>query len=252
VCGVQFETLSLFSSLHYGEFHQRVKNGYPRTQEKEPLAEVFEGPQGAGLRGEVAAFDMPPLRRVFFIDSTGNFLLQLQPSRFLANWRKEKPTDEYPRFAVAYEKFLKGWEVLLTFLKDSAIGLPEVNQYEMTYINHIPESSSVFPLGIQEHVPMLCWRAAQSSGFLPSAKSAALKLQFSLPDSRGTLHVSIGHGQRLSDRKGVMILDLTARGPAKRDWSDMKDWFEMAHEWIVRGFTDLTSDGSHRLWERER
>lgn len=252
VCGVQFETLPSFSSLHYGEFYQRVKKEYPRTQEKEPLAEVFEGPQGAGLRGEIAAYDMPPLRRVFFIDSTGNFLLQLQPSRFLANWRREKASDEYPRFAAAYERFLKGWDVLLSLFKDSGLGVPDANQYELTYINHIPESSPAFPLGMQEYLPLFCWRSAQSSGFLPSPRSAAFKFQFPLPDSRGTLHVSVGHGQRVSDRKGLMILDITARGPARKDWSDMNDWFDMAHEWIVRGFTDLTSSESHSLWERER
>ena len=29
------------------------------------------------------------------------------------------------------------------------------------------------------------------------------------------------------------------------------EWYDVAHEWIVRGFTDLTTPEIQRVWERE-
>jgi uncharacterized protein (TIGR04255 family) len=77
-----------------------------------------------------------------------------------------------------------------------------------------------------------------------------INLRFPLPQDRGALHVTYKHGKKVSDKKDVLILDLTARGPAKLDGSDMEDWFDLAHEWIVRGFTDLTSALAHKRWGR--
>jgi len=33
----------------------------------------------------------------------------------------------------------------------------------------------------------------------------------------------------------------------------MRNWFDLAHEWIVRGFTDLTEkEMQETIWKRER
>ena len=53
-----------------------------------------------------------------------------------------------------------------------------------------------------------------------------------------------------SDQSDVLLLQMTAQGSAKRELSDMESWLELAHEWIVQGFTDLTSKEAHNKWER--
>lgn len=252
VCGIQFAELTAFASVHFGEFWQRIKEMYPKTEDKPPLGDALEVGPESGVKAELMAFDMPPHRRVFYVDSSTNFLLQVQPSRFLANWRKVRDTDEYPRFATAYERFLKGWTLFLEFLKDMGLPRPEANQYELTYINHILALDESFPAGIQQFLPMFSWRGGQSIKFLPTPRSVAFGFQFPLPEPRGTLHVTVNHGFRKSDRQGLLVLDLTARGNARKDWSDMNEWFSVAHEWIVRGFTDLTSPAAHQGWERQR
>lgn len=187
---------------------------------------------------------------MFYVSDNENYLLQLQPSRFLANWRKRRDHDQYPRFTTAFTRFLRGWETLLAFATEEKLGSPPVNQYELTYINHIEEATLPFPAGIQEHLDFFRWR--DKTMLLPAPRGVHVRLQFPLPDGRGMLHVTVTHGSRASDRKGVVVLDLTARGPARNDWSAMKAWFEMAHEWIVKGFTDLTTADAHSRWERER
>lgn len=194
------------------------------------------------------ATDIPPLRRVFYIDSTTNFLLQLQSSRFLSNWRKRQPSDQYPSFEAAYSRFSRGWNDFLKFSKESGFPVPEANQYELTYVNHIHQTTEAFPVGIQRILPLLSWKTARSANFLPDPTSLACRLQFNFPESKGRLHVAVSHG--LLDGKGLLVVDFTARGSARKDWSDMHDWFSMAHEWIVSGFTDLTSSDAHSTWRR--
>ena len=251
VCGVQFDPLPGFTSLHFGEFWHRIKENYPKAEDKPPLDDLREAAEGTQVKTDLVA-DIPPLRRVWYIDSSRNFLIQLQPSRFLSNWRKVRAEDEYPSYATAFDRFLNEWTGFLGFANDTGLSPIHTNQYELTYINHILEAEQPYPAGIARHLPLFSWESAQSSKFLPAPQSAALSFQFLVPEAKGRLHATISHGSRQSDKKGVLVIDLTARGAAKEDWSDMKEWFSMAHEWIVCGFTDLTSRESHQLWERER
>jgi len=254
VCGVQFDELASFSSVHYGKFWSRVAAEYPSAEDRQPLAEVFEGMRSTPTKDDVIELSgLPPLRRIFCVSADENYLLQIQPTRFLANWRRRRPEDQYPRFTTAHERFLRGWHQFTGFLQEESIGVPRVNQYELSYVNHVLEANTVFPEGIQEQLGCFTWRGAQTLKFLPSPRVANIRLQFALPDGKGALHVTVNHGtNRAQDPKGVMLLDLTARGAGKSDGSDMEDWLKLAHEWIVKGFTDLTTAEAHSRWGREK
>lgn len=194
---------------------------------------------------------MPPLRRVFYIDQSRSFLLQLQPSRFLSNWRKQDEKEEYPRFTAAFKRFLAGLENFRAFVTAAEIGPISINQYELSYINHFAESDHGFAAAIQDYLPMFNWDRERTDEFLPEPSSAMIHLLFTLPESRGRLHLSIGQGVRPDDQKQVLVVDLTARGPATNpDGADLENWFSLAHNWIVRGFTDLTSSEAHKRWRR--
>lgn len=59
VCGVQFEPLPGFLSVHFGEFWARIRDRYPRTEDRPPLGELRETDQGTTVNAELVA-DMPP------------------------------------------------------------------------------------------------------------------------------------------------------------------------------------------------
>jgi uncharacterized protein (TIGR04255 family) len=252
VCGVQFEEIPGFSSIHYGRLLQRIAADYPSTEDQPPLAEVFEVESGREVQMQQGILTIPPLRRVWYIDPSGNYLLQVQPSRFHANWRHRRDEDEYPRFEAAYDRFLGGWKAFLEFLDAEKLPAPRANQYELTYINHIPEATVPFPAGMEEHLGLFNWRNAQALKFLPAPRTAQIRVSFPLPDTKGMLTVAITHGVRKSDKKGLTVMELTARGSARGDTADMSAWFALAHEWIVKGFTDLTTTEAHKRWDRER
>lgn len=249
VCGIQFQPLK-FKAAHFGLFAQAVRPDYPTTEDRPPLDDLLETEQGTQTRSEGLIFDLPPHRRVFYLDGTGNFLLQVQPSRFLSNWRKQRPSDEYPRFTTAFGRFKRGWSTFLSFAKENELGDPKTDQYELSYVNHVVGDDESFPEAIEKYIPLLSLRPSQSDRFLPMPHAAGVRLRFRFPEAKGRLHVTVGHGDR--NDKPVLVLDLTARGSSQSDWSDMDEWFGMAHEWIVRGFAELTSEFGHTKWERER
>lgn len=248
VCGVQFEPLTKFTSVHYGEFRELIRHEYPGTEDQTPVAELFENRPAAA--GGTETLPMPPLRRVFYIDNSGNFLLQLQPSRFLANWRRMRDEDQYPRFDATFTRFLEGWDVFLRFARDSGLGMPTANQYELTYINHIVAREEGFPAEIEGVMPMFSWSRGRSLEFLPTPASVSMRVRFALPEEKGAVHLKVDHGRRKRDQQETLVLDFTARGPAAPNWSDLRPWFTMAHQHIVNGFTDLTSPTAHEHWGR--
>jgi hypothetical protein len=70
-------------------------------------------------------------------------------------------------------------------------------------------------------------------------------------DKQGRLYVGLQPALRNYDAKEVLQLTLTARGrPASSTLEDVLSWFNMGHEWIVRGFAHLTTPEMHALWER--
>lgn len=245
---VQFAPLPGFTSIHYGQFLECVNDKYPKTEDRGPVADQFEPVTTPSVTAE--AFNVPPLRRVFYLDESGNFLLQVQPSRFMTNWRKLQDTDQYPRFAAPYTRFRDGWDVFLHFAEERRLGHPRADQYELTYINHLEAFDQPFPKAIEQLVPAFSWTSTRSIDFLPFPSGIALVLRFPLPENNGSLHLKMELGRRNRDQKGVLVVDFTARGPALPDWSNMNSWFAMAHEWVVKGFTDLTSQEAHRHWGR--
>jgi hypothetical protein len=106
-CGIQFEGLERWRTPHYGQFWTKIQPDYSDTEDHPPLARVRLDPAPA-FEPQVWS-PLPPLRRVFFIRPPGNFLIQLQQNRLLHNWRKVADADEYPRFDVAFERFM--WTV---------------------------------------------------------------------------------------------------------------------------------------------
>ena len=123
-----------------------------------------------------------------------------------------------------------------------------MNQYELTYVNHIPVGDGWETLAdIGSVFRDLTW--AESHDFLPAPEGLQWQSQFRMPNTSGRLHVKINKGVRRTDSKSLLLCELTARGIDAE--KSMSEWFELGREWIVRGFTDLTTDFAHReLWRR--
>ena len=257
VCGVQFKPLEKFLLAHYGELWQSFKPEYNRCEETAPLAPTIE------RFGKLPPTDVQPppepfFPRIWFIHKDESGVVQVQRDRFLHNWRKAD--GEYPHYERVIKLFKERYETFLTFLSDNDIGTAEPLQYEMTYINHMPQSEGwetlnefckVFPdFPWLEDDP---WKPGKKR-FLPNPHGRNLRLNFTFPDESGRLHVIIRNGVRRTDNRPVLLLELTVRGiGTEKSVETMEDWFNVAHDWIVRGFADLCgTEMQDNVWRRTR
>lgn len=234
-----FQPIPKFTTVRVGEFWAANRSEYPTTEDHPPISE------DVSLNLVVS---VPPLRRVFMITSDNRYILQLQQDALIHNWRKIKDEDEYPHFEAAREKFRQKFMEFNEFITKNDLGKVTGTRYQVTYVNHLPVGS--VSEVISQYIGLLRLQPASERKLLPSPRALNADLLFDLPSNQGTLHVSFKKGSRTSDKKEVMQLDLTARGAAKPDYSDMDSWLEVAHEWIVKGFTEITTADGHKAWER--
>jgi uncharacterized protein (TIGR04255 family) len=254
VCGVQFEELTSLQAVHLGSLWQKLKPEYDHAKEVPPLAPAIEtfGEQQGTMTIMLA--EVPPLPRTWLLTPKENGIVQVQRDRFLHNWKKVAPEDEYARYKTVIEMFRKRLATFEEFLTENDLGSVRPLQYEMTYVNHVPlgdgwnslnEIGSVFPDFV---------RKQDSDRFLPSPDQVNWRTSFPLPDQQGRLHALIRHTTRTTDQKPLLYFELTARGMASEDTREaMWNWFDLAHVWIVRGFTDFTSaEVRKKVWRQTR
>lgn len=250
VTGVQFDAIANWNVVNSGIYWQRIRNEYPNADETSLLADQIEHFGGErATESRVSLSVKPQMPRMWFVDQPGNWLIQVQASRFLHNWRTVSEDDEYPRYPEVSRRFFNAWNDFVNFCDESDLGPPQVNQLELSYINHVIAGEGWSNLAhVGDVFPDLLWRAGER--YLPTPESIAWRSAFTLPEQVGRLHVSVRSGKRKSDDRPVLLCDLTARGMHSAQQS-IAGWFDLAHQWIVRGFADLTDDNIQQaIWRR--
>jgi hypothetical protein len=249
--GLQFEPLGGFHVAHLGLYWSQIRDRYPITEDQGPLAPQIEQEQPAHvLNVSIAGVSFVP-PRAWFVNAGKNELIQLQHDRFVRNWRRLSDIDEYPRYANLARDFRREWEGFLAFLQQEKIGQPTVNQCELSYINNLETWGAWQDLFDVEKVCTLVCRSGRPA-FLPAPEVLALNARYKLPQGRGRLHFSLQPGFRGRDMKLVQALNLVARGaPEGSDLDKIFAWFDMAHEWVVRAFDELTVPELHTAWGKK-
>lgn len=248
VLGVQFSPLKSFSIPHFGVFWNAIRSDYPTQEVKPPLGPIIE------KFGVPPPMDAPSLKfmaepeaRCWFIDASGTQLIQVQQDRFIRNWRKVTGSEGYPSYEYLKPKFRADWLRFIDFLEREEIERPEVNQCDVTYINHIPVNAE----NLGEAHTVVRALSSSSGPFLPDPEMAHINVRYVMGDKSGRLHVNLQPAVRLDDRRAILQLTLTARGtPNSSRLDDILAWFDLGHEWVVRGFTDFTKADMHASWER--
>lgn len=254
VYGMQFSPLPELRTPLIGLFWQSIKANYPKFKEMPPLAPLIErfDQEVPTEQPMLELLQEAPLPRMFFLDDHENWVMQIQNDRFLHNWKRVTDNDVYPRYDVVSDRFFQAWEKFCEFCRSENISKPKLNQLELTYINHIPVRENR-PIGeeVTAIFPDIVWRKEHE--FLPVPESLSWKTSFLLPNKQGRLHVSLRHARRIKDNKTTLLLELTARGiPETSEQVQVKEWFALSREWIVRGFSDLTnSDIQKKSWIRK-
>lgn len=254
VMGMQFAPLQQFGIQAAFRYWSRIHANYPRIEEQPPIAHRIEMPALAPKQEQMKVLlsgAPTPMSRYWFMNASGNLLIQLQRDRFLRNWRLQDGTEKYPRFSTLFPAFMNEWSDFQTFLSEEKIEEPKVNQCELTYVNFIDVNEIEGGLSGIGHV-LSFFDKNKPSGFLPKPEAVKWESTFPFPAGRGRLNVSASPNFRHRDFKLVINFTLSARGkPADTSIVQLKSWFEMAHEWIVRGFDELTTVEMHNTWKKK-
>jgi len=242
--GISFEPLKDFKIPHSGLFWEKIKGDFPNCEHAIPLG--IEKNEGIDSKTGM------PLPRLWFVNQDKDKLIQLQNGRFYFNWRRKKEDVEYPSYKKikgAYDKYLK---LFSGFVEENKLGSLKILNCELNYINQIPKgkiwgSSDDF----QKIFPILDLEKF-GEGFLKNPERLNWETKFDFPENRGVLIVNIKKGVRGIDSFPVLALEFVAQGLGEdKSEKSVESWFEMAHNWIVRGFADITAlKIQEKVWER--
>lgn len=254
VCSVLFTPLEELLTPHIGLLWHEFQPDYPYCDDVAPLAPAIEvfGDEPTDERFNLEFTDIPPLPRVWFINNESNGIIQVQRDRFIHNWRKTKPEDSYLRYGEIIKMFEKHLSTFEAYLETSEIGTLEFLQYELSYVNEIPQGTGWTTLDDVGNIfPDFTWKSGPHR-FLNSRKNISWRTTFDLPNQLGRLHVVIRHLLR-EGKHPTLLFELNVRGfSSDRSREGMRSWFDMAHEWVVRGFADLTGEEVQRnVWRRK-
>jgi uncharacterized protein (TIGR04255 family) len=187
--------------------------------------------------------------RFWLASEDQSILVQIQKNAFLLNWTKRD--TEYPRFDSVKKKFDRYYTALADFVsRELHSEIPLIQSTELTYSNLVDECPQ--------------WtRAQDTSNVIPGFSIPEIGAETSTIDFNNvtayalqpdlTLNVAIRTARRKTDANvPVLAFDLRtigALGEARKPQAD--DWYERAHETIIRTFTAMTAEDIQREhWRR--
>ena len=254
---VQFAPVPGFTGPMMGVLWSRIRERFPKIQGhplRDQTVEQFDLPNQPPQLNVVLGFGHPP-PLVWYIDEDDSELIQVQHDRFVFNWRRRD--GDYPRYDHVMKRFLEHFDIVQEFLQNE--GLADelaLNQWEVTYLNHIRSGSLWMEHGDLSAV-MPSWKHALSDGFLPKPEDVAIRARYRINGDEGEplgrLHIVVEPEFDGQSKESIINLRLTARGALESmmSTSDLVALMDVGHEWIVRGFACITSPTMHEQWERE-
>lgn len=246
VLGLQFEPIPALRAPLIASW-EPLRSKFPVWQERAVLRLVQEWfgvrPPPVNLF-DVRIGDEPPPLRTWLVTKDETALLQIQESAFLRNWRR-RGENGYPRYSHLREEFVSDCSTFFGLVGTAGLGVPEVTQCEVTYVNKIDLD------GIAVEEVMHAWRGGASDDFLPPDDAAQLAMRYTIAGDAGPvgrLHV-VGTVDR---DKNELRLALTARGaPTGPTLDEAVAWLDLGRKWVVSGFCSVTTESAKQnLWRR--
>ena len=241
-----------------GVLWNRVRERFPKVQvhpSRDQATEQFDPPNHRLELNVKFGFGHPP-PLVWFVHDDDSELIQVQQDRFVFNWRRRE--GEYPRYEHVRKGFVEYFEMVQRFLSEEGLtDQVSMNHWEVTYLNHIHPGTHW-----REHrelgVVIPSWNHRLSDNFLPDPEDVAFRARYRIfgeqDNPLGRLHIVVEPEFDTRSHEPLINLRLTARGRLEdgTTTAGLHRSLDIGHEWIVCGFSSITSRTMHEDWERER
>ncbi|MEQ9410945.1 MAG: TIGR04255 family protein [Fuerstiella sp.] len=252
VVGMQFSPLPRFTNAYLGAFWQSLRpNDWPSVDDApllpmqaEQFAAKAEWSKALRLQFQLT---QDPSSRIRITNSEQTRMVQLQNGRIHLNWLG-RGGDAYPSYESVREEFESLLAHLIRFAGDEKLGTIVPDQWEVTYVNHIPKGSIWGqPCDWSFFQPL---NAVPSIEGLIEAESFGGEWHFVIPEERGRLHVNWQHTKQDDPENSELVrLGLTARGPVDgNDKTSVLTGIDLGHKTIVCAFSKLMSDEANSKW----
>ena len=241
--GVRFAPIPGWNILHFGKLLQAYKEWYPKLELKPPVGGVeFQ------LNPNAESFDLP--LRLWLIASEGSQLIQVQHNFFMRNWRKTAENAKYTHYEKVKPLFSRDWNVFCAFLDSEALPRPDIWQWEVTYINHVPRGQGWDTPRDLERL-FLLWRDAKLGAPLESPETGSFTVSYALAGGNRLQFVGQPAIRRI-DGAEVFQLTITATGkPADSSLENLMASLDEGRANVVNGFTAFTTEEAQKkLWRR--
>ncbi len=243
VISVQFSPLQKYRNPHSGWFwKQFLGKEWTEIEVAPTIPDQFEkfGPLRRWMpEGPTLQFH-PGVQtdRTQYVRKDEERMLQVQNSRLIYNWRKRAGT--YPTFDILFSEFSSLLFSFKEFIAAAELGEMQQNQWELTYVNHIPKGDLWSDPGDwSQLMPSFRPIVTDVSGQTFDAFNG--EWHYDLDGDRGRLHINIRKARLVgSAEKELLIVQQTARG----EIDDAKEWslaagLSRGREAIDRSFASL-------------
>lgn len=252
ILGVQFELLPGLRNAHLGGFWKTldtsewstVADAPPLPPQFERFAEAFKWAPGFHFQ-----LTQDPASRLQIKNRDGDRMIQLQNGRLHFNWLGQ-PGQKYPRYEKVREGFVWALQRFTEFLAQEKLGEFRPNQWEVTYLNHIPH-------GTVWNTPD-DWAFFRPLAPMPTVEGTIRGESFTggwhfvIPDQSGRLHVEWQHHVKPEpEKQEIIVLTFTARGPIQQSEDALQAVLlgvDLGREIIVRSFREFMNDAANNYW----
>jgi len=246
---IQFDAIEELNAAVLGLLWGEYSKNYPHAEQHPPLPRVVETFEDQ-VRSQVKVEKKFPTPRLWFITEGKTKLIQVQPDRFIVNWRGLDSEEKYPRYSTLREELLREFVIFQQFVRNQCERELTPNQAELTYVNHIPQ-----PVGTTtaEDLANLL-RVADWQEICSDAEDFRLRVSYLMNEFEspiGRVHLDITTANRVADGAPLIVLQLVGRGSPKRpDIEGALEFLDIAHYWLVTKFAEITTSEMHAEWER--
>ncbi len=238
---VDIEVLAGLASVLHDRFPVRQRQpALPRMTE--PEKGVIAMHFGVGVA----------LPRTWFVSGDGHRVVQAQEDRIAFNWRRLGRAVDYPRYGPLRSELATVIDEIGRLVQD-----PDqlaVDFCEIVYVNHLRVEAIGEPLSVRlDHALRTC-APLDDADFLANPDEASWSGRWNIGragGANGRLHAAAEPMLLPGESQPIYVLTMTSRLPSSPvPLVEALELLDEGHEWIVRGFADLTTETMQTQWGR--
>lgn len=253
--GVQFAGAVADDAIALADFWPKIRDQFPIMEKREAIDRIDEsfGPTAPSQQIQINLGVEP--QRYWFVSADQHWLVQVQPDRFVFNWREQQDGDTYPRYRAIRRRFEDLYRTFAAAAGDERLAANPPEWCATTYVNNILASSPTNPATRLPLGRILRFVSSPKSSVLPPVEDTVFQQRHLLPplppseDPSGRLYIKANPAFRADDHLPGYVVELKVLArPDAHSRAAVMRCLDQGRDLIVRSFKDITTPAMHKEW----